>query len=595
MVHDSLCTILITCFFNVKFFVLLLLFVGINVCISHVSLNVSPPHPLLVKRLDSNLAFSNPDISAFEIPGILIILLVIGIFVAQFLNLFLMNSRFVTFDTSLDMLPQVSISNKYCINLLALWLLVAFYFAIFDKYLFILLPREIFVIPTFNKYKIFILFSQFTRGSNLCLHGACFFTYRMASCLLILFCNNITHCTFEILILWYMKLKLILSSDVHPNPGPGPPGHGSGHGTGYSSGFLSICNWNLNTLSKNDFQRVTFLEAHNANYNYDIISLCETSLNDEILVPDNILKGYNFYSCNHPTGEKRGGVGIFYKESLPLRIRNDLSFDECIVSELNYGHKQIFFTVLYRNPINKAASPEFASFIQKFENLYLKIKSENPYMMLFAGDFNAHSHTWWSEGDNNYEGIHLANMISDLNMTQIISEPTHFRENSKPSCIDLIISDQPNLILDSGVRPSLDPSCKHQITFCKINFKIPPLPVYARKIWHFSRAKTNLIRRAISEFPWEARLARIPNPNCQVELLNKTILNIMSNFVPSKITKIKPFESKWLTRNIKNMLRKQNRLYRKYKRNGFKNDEKEIVDRFRENVPGKLKIPNKNI
>ena len=103
-------------------------------------------------------------------------------------------------------------------------------------------------------------------------------------------------------------------------------------------GFILFCNWNLNTLSKDDFHRITLLEAYNANHGYDIISLCETSLNDTIQIPENILPGYKFQSCNHP--DRNGGVGIFYKETLPLRIRHDLSFDECIVSELVFGRKK---------------------------------------------------------------------------------------------------------------------------------------------------------------------------------------------------------------------------------------------------------------
>ena len=114
--------------------------------------------------------------------------------------------------------------------------------------------------------------------------------------------------------------------------------------------------------------------------------------------------------------------------------------------------------------------------------------SENPYTILFTGDFNAHSLNWWSQGNNTQEGIQLDNLFSDLNLTQIVSEPTHFRENCHPSCIDLSISDQPNLVLNSGVRPSLDPTCKHQITFCKINFAIPASPAYNRKVSQFNKA-----------------------------------------------------------------------------------------------------------
>ena len=149
-----------------------------------------------------------------------------------------------------------------------------------------------------------------------------------------------------------------------------------------------------------------------------------------------------------------------------------------------FGRKKIFFTVLYRNPQSKSQDPDFKSFLENFENLYLKIKTEKPYATFFTGDFNGHSKQWYPEGDTNPEGDLLDILFSDLNLTQMISEPTHFfRDDCKPSCIDLIVTDQPNIVLDSGVRPSLDPTVKHQIIFCKINFKIPPLPKYVGTIW----------------------------------------------------------------------------------------------------------------
>ena len=393
------------------------------------------------------------------------------------------------------------------------------------------------------------------------------------------------------LLLCFYCLIIILSSDIETRPGPCP----RAHCRGFTDGFLSFCNWNLNTLIKNDFERVAFIEAHNSLYKYDIISLCETSLNGDVKLPDNILKGYRFFSSDHPSGDKKGGVGIFYKESLPLKIRNDLSFDECIVVELIFGNKKLFFTVLYRNPIYKTDSPEFANFVKNFEQLYMNILNEKPYTMLFAGDFNAHSINWWPEGDNTSEGIQLDNIFSDLNLTQIISEPTHFREHCSPSCIDLILSDQPNIVLESGVRPSLDPTCKHQITFCKINFKIPPAPVYNRRVWHFNKANSTLISKAISQFPWQTRLEQIGNnPTLQVELLNETILNIMSNFVPNGISKIKPSEPDWINRKIKAMLKKQNRIYKKLKRHGFREEDKISLNLYRTECAKAIEISKHN-
>ena len=185
----------------------------------------------------------------------------------------------------------------------------------------------------------------------------------------------------------------------------------------------------MNTLSKNNFERVSLIEANNALFKYDIISLCETSLNDTQKVPDNILNGYSYHACNHPSGERKGGVGMFYKTSLPLKIRDDLSFQECIVTELRFGHKKIFFTVLYRNPFYKSDTPEFINFITELELLVSKIKLEESYVMLFAGDFNGHSKSWYADGDTNSEGIQLDTLFSDLGLSQLISKPTHTREN----------------------------------------------------------------------------------------------------------------------------------------------------------------------
>ena len=55
----------------------------------------------------------------------------------------------------------------------------------------------------------------------------------------------------------------------------------------------------------------------------------------------------------------------------------------------------------------------------------------------------------------------------------------------------------------------------------------------------------------------------------------------MSNFVPNKTIRIKPSEPEWLNQKIKNMLKKQNRIYKKYKNNGFREVEKVSLDLYR--------------
>ena len=190
---------------------------------------------------------------------------------------------------------------------------------------------------------------------------------------------------------WLTFILLFLSNDIESNPGP------------YQNGFLKFMNYNINSIAKDNFQRINSIEAHNSLFNYDIISLCETSLNDSVEIPEPLLENYTFIPKLNKDNTRHGGVGLFYKNSLPLKVRNDLSFDESIVIELNFKRKKIFFTVLYRSPSIRCNSPEFDMFLTNFSNLYEIIKKENPFAVFFAGDFNAHSKLWWSKGDTTPE------------------------------------------------------------------------------------------------------------------------------------------------------------------------------------------------
>ena len=98
--------------------------------------------------------------------------------------------------------------------------------------------------------------------------------------------------------------------------------------------------WNANSLAKDNFERVRLIQAHNSIFNYDIISICETSLNDSVELPETLLNDFTFVPANNPSNTRHGGVGLFFKNCLPVVIRDDLSFDESIVVELKFGRKK---------------------------------------------------------------------------------------------------------------------------------------------------------------------------------------------------------------------------------------------------------------
>ena len=109
------------------------------------------------------------------------------------------------------------------------------------------------------------------------------------------------------------------------------------------------------------------------------------------------------------------------------------------------------------------------------------MKKDNPFAVFFAGDFNGHSQSWWSDGDTTAEGTTIEQLTSQIGLNQLLIEPTNFEPNKTPSCIDLIFTEQHNCVIENGTRPSLDNFCHQQITYCRMNLQIPP-PPSSRKI-----------------------------------------------------------------------------------------------------------------
>ena len=145
-------------------------------------------------------------------------------------------------------------------------------------------------------------------------------------------------------------------------------------------------------------------------------------------------------------------------------------------------------------------------------------------------------------------------MLTSLGLSQVISEPTNFEPGRNPSCIDIIVTDQPNIGLDSETRASLDPFCHHQIIYCKANIRIPPTLPFKRKIWHFNRANTAAIKSSMTKFPWLQHLGLNNDPNWQDKTFSDILLNIMSNFVPNETKRFVPRDPPWITRPLKTCL-----------------------------------------
>ena len=96
------------------------------------------------------------------------------------------------------------------------------------------------------------------------------------------------------------------------------------------------------------------------------------------------LNGYNMIRADHPSNAKRGGVCIFYKEALALRVVNSLNFNECIVCEVSVQNSKGYIGVIYRSP-NQNIN-ELENFLSNFEKLLNYTTSSNGLFTIILGD-----------------------------------------------------------------------------------------------------------------------------------------------------------------------------------------------------------------
>ena len=180
------------------------------------------------------------------------------------------------------------------------------------------------------------------------------------------------------------------------------------------------------------------------------------------------IEGYSLVRTDHPDNIKRGGVCIYYKESLPVRIKCLPYFKEALLSEM-IRNKKSLVSVIYCSPSQSYC--EFETFLTNFDYLLTEINNSKPSLTVITGDFKARSPEWWSKDIHSTEGSKILSLMSSNVFSQLIKEQMHFQANSS-SCIDLIFTNQPKLSVNSGFHSSLHQNCHHQIVYSTFNFNI---------------------------------------------------------------------------------------------------------------------------
>ena len=115
----------------------------------------------------------------------------------------------------------------------------------------------------------------------------------------------------------------------------------------------------------------------------------ETYLNSTVTADDKdlVIVGYNLVHADHPSNLKKGGVCIYYKESLAIQLINVSYLSCCLLCEVTFNNNKGYVAVLYRPP--SQTSSTFNYFLSNFGKMLQEVSAFKSDFSIILGDFNA--------------------------------------------------------------------------------------------------------------------------------------------------------------------------------------------------------------
>ena len=296
-------------------------------------------------------------------------------------------------------------------------------------------------------------------------------------------------------------------------------------------------------------------------HHFDIIAVSETKLDNNISNHLISLSGYHD-PFRRDRNRHGGGVCIYVNELLPTKRRPDLESlsVESVWVEIVCNHRKTLIGCYYRPPGQNNMQAEM--FINNFQDTLLNITQERYHRLIIMGDFNDRCTSWNSIHVNSELKNNLVDMLQASGLTQIVDEPT-FSTDHSDNILDLIITDLPGYVTSKG---TLDKIADHAIPYCYFSERSPKHHCYQREIWRYNLGDYDSLRQHLSNASLSAIVTSIPDINQAVCRWTEMLLDSAKLYIPHSVITVRPKDKPWINSNIKRLLRKRNRLYRRWKR-----------------------------
>ena len=338
--------------------------------------------------------------------------------------------------------------------------------------------------------------------------------------------------------------------------------------------------------------KINFLRDQCKDENPYFLALAETWIKDGILESEYTIYGYE-HVASHRKSRDGGGVIIYIREDITYNFLTAASDEMCSLVAVHLTKLNLIIFLAYRPPPNYKNDYHGDTLERSFKNIIIdnickemnKHKSPTPDILLI-GDFNFPKAQWNAgigvvKPDNkcNRNSLQqLINIASEYSLLQYISEGTRETRKGGNNILELIFTNNHELITNIHLQPS--EITDHKFIVCDTSYNLP-----INVTQHMSENNTNLssynyetanwknIKASLKKINWSEILAK---HNSSEEKL-RVVLEIVVKIIEENCTMFKSHGGPQLNkipRDRRILLRKKKKLKLKLQNNNLGNDRK---------------------
>lgn len=286
---------------------------------------------------------------------------------------------------------------------------------------------------------------------------------------------------------------------------------------------INVCHLNACSI----FPKISYIREIVRDTNINVICVSETWLNathSDYMVN---IPGFNLVRHDRTRTDKSrgGGVAIYIRSDLGYALLSSSCVGdvvEYVFVQINAGQRSFLVGCTYNPP---DSTTDFAALSCVLNNTIGK-------EIILTGDFNINT---LMETEHI---LRFTELLSQSGSVIVNREPTHFKPNCVPSCLDLVICNCPDRV---NMIDQLDiPISHHDMMVLSYDLHLSKPNESETYYRNYNSICEQALIADLRSLPWES-IYLLTDPEEQLVLFNSLVLALFENHVPLKKTSRKPF------------------------------------------------------